>query len=273
MQAPSSIVQAIFSDDSDNEGESTSLNKVEDPGKKIEAATTTLNRLIAGDFLESLGKELGLEVPPEMPYSTNKAQIPASQRSVDMDTGDANTLPVHNNPPPTPISRALVNHEEPHDQEIAQVGRSGKNELIHGNSDRTGSIYMENSSSEKNFNKVNPEKIAQEDKKAARTTSGHHQNWNNSSSSEDERSRKRSGQHRHRSSGSDSGDSSIDHRDRHHSRSKGRKNESSREKSSSSRRHSKHHKQRRSRDSPAKSRHDSKREHGESKRDRRKRRD
>jgi len=34
-------VQAIFSDDSDNEGETTGLNKVEDPEKKIEAATTT----------------------------------------------------------------------------------------------------------------------------------------------------------------------------------------------------------------------------------------
>ncbi|KAG2667261.1 hypothetical protein I3760_15G105100 [Carya illinoinensis] len=272
VERPVDLYKAIFSDDSDDEGESISLNKVEDPGKKIEAATTTLNRLIAGDFLESLGKELGLEVPPEMPYPTNKAQIPASQKEgVDTDAGDANILPVQNKPSSTPISRTRVDREEPHDQEIAQDGRSGKTEFIHGNSDRTGSIYMETSSSGKKFDKVNPEKLAQENKKA-RTPSGRHQNWNDGSSSEDERSRsKLSGKHRHRSSGSDS-DSSIDHRDRHHSRSKGRKKESSREKSSSSRRHSKHHK-RRSRDSPSRSRHESRREHGEAKREKRKKRD
>ena len=31
--------------------------------KRAEAATAALNRLVAGDFLESLGKELGLKVP------------------------------------------------------------------------------------------------------------------------------------------------------------------------------------------------------------------
>lgn len=31
--------------------------------KRAEAANAALNRLVAGDFLESLGKELGLKVP------------------------------------------------------------------------------------------------------------------------------------------------------------------------------------------------------------------
>jgi G patch domain-containing protein 1 len=250
-------VQAIFSDDSDNEGETTSLNKVGDPEKKIEAATTTLNRLIAGDFLESLGKELGLEVPPDVPSSTSKPRDTASQT----ETANANILPVTNKPSSTPISG---NCDDP---EMAQDGRSKKNELIHGNSDRSVSIYMETGSSGKKFDEVYP---AQEDKKA-KTHSSRCQNRKKSSSSEDERSGKWSRRDRHRSSDSD-GDSSSDHRDRYRSRSKGKKKGSSREKSSSSRKHSKHHK-RRSRDSPARSRYESDREHGEAKREKRKKRD
>jgi G patch domain-containing protein 1 len=263
-------VQAIFSDDSDNEGETTGLNKVEDPEKKIEAATTTLNRLIAGDFLESLGKELGLAVPTDLPSSTSKARVPASQiETAYANAGDANILPVKNKPCSTPISGTCVNVDVPHDLEIAQDGRSKKNEPIHGNSDRSFSIRMETGSSGKKFDEVNPEKVVQEDKKA-KTHSSRHQNRKKSSSSEDERNRKWSRRDRHRSDSD--GDSSSDHRDRYRSRSKGRKKGSSREKSSSSKKHSKHDKQR-SRDSPARSRYESDREHGEAKREKRKKRD
>ena len=65
-------MQAIFSDDSDDEGDNAGINNVVDPEKKIEGVNTTLNRLVAGDFLESLGKELGLEVPPDRPSPVNK---------------------------------------------------------------------------------------------------------------------------------------------------------------------------------------------------------
>lgn len=41
------------------------MNQTPDPIKSSEGANKTLNRLVAGDFLESLGKELGLEVPPD----------------------------------------------------------------------------------------------------------------------------------------------------------------------------------------------------------------
>lgn len=265
-------MQAIFSDDSDNEGETTSLNKVEDPEKKIEAATTTLNRLIAGDFLESLGKELGLAVPTDLPSSTSKARVHASQiETANANAGDANILPVKNKPSSTPISGTCVNDGVPHDLEIAQDGRSNMtNELIHGNSDRSFTVHMETGSSGKKFDEVNPEKVVQEDKKA-KTHSSRHQNRNKGSLSEDERNRKWSRRDRHRRSDSDS-DSSSDHRDRYRSRSKGRKKGSSREKSSSSKKHSKHDK-RRSRDSPARSRYESDREHGEAKREKRKKRD
>lgn len=272
VERPVDLYKAIFSDDSDNEGETTSLNKVEDPEKKIEAATMTLNRLIAGDFLESLGKELGLEVPPDVPASTSKARAPASQiETANANSGDADILPVKNKPFSTPISGTCVNNEVPHDLERAQDGRSKKNELIHGNSDRSVSICMETGSSGKKFDEVNPEKVAQEDKKA-KTHSRRHQNWKKSSSSEDERSRKRSRRDGHRSSDSD-GDSSSDHRDRYHNKSKGRKKGSSREKSSSSRKHSKHRKRRSRPASPARSRYESDREHGEAKREKHKKRD
>lgn len=71
-------MQAIFSDDSDDEVENVVISDVADSEKKIEGANTTLNRLVAGDFLESLGKELGLEVPPDRPCPVNKANSSSS---------------------------------------------------------------------------------------------------------------------------------------------------------------------------------------------------
>lgn len=64
------LFQAIFSDDSDEEEDAllsqTAIQAASVPGslnKRAEAADAALNRLVAGDFLESLGKELGLKVP------------------------------------------------------------------------------------------------------------------------------------------------------------------------------------------------------------------
>lgn len=80
VERPVDLYKAIFSDDSDNDEEgSSNVNQPVDPTKKIEAANTTLSRLVAGDFLESLGKELGLEVPPEThvkPQPTQKSTLP-----------------------------------------------------------------------------------------------------------------------------------------------------------------------------------------------------
>ncbi|PKA63863.1 hypothetical protein AXF42_Ash004873 [Apostasia shenzhenica] len=63
LQRPVDLYKAIFSDDSDEEDDSK-IAAVE-PKKRSEGANKTLNRLVAGDFLESLGKELGLEVPED----------------------------------------------------------------------------------------------------------------------------------------------------------------------------------------------------------------
>lgn len=72
VERPVDLYKAIFSDDSDDEEDNHSVNQVDDAEKKNEVVHTTLNRLIAGDFLESLGKELGLEVPPDAHYPTDK---------------------------------------------------------------------------------------------------------------------------------------------------------------------------------------------------------
>ncbi|KAK9080365.1 hypothetical protein SSX86_000123 [Deinandra increscens subsp. villosa] len=68
VERPVDLYKAIFSDDSDDEEENSNINQQEEPVKKVEAANTTLSRLMADDLLESLGKELGLEVPPDQPY-------------------------------------------------------------------------------------------------------------------------------------------------------------------------------------------------------------
>ncbi|MBA0609101.1 hypothetical protein Godav_021221 [Gossypium davidsonii] len=267
VERPVDLYKAIFSDDSDEDVEDTNTKKVEDPEKKIEVATTTLNRLIAGDFLESLGKELGFEVPPDTPYSTNKANSSAQIETPNSDAVIAKVGTVEGHRTfcaPNVGTGTSLNPE----QETTQGGESPKKESIPGKSVRYSSKHTDGLS-ENISGKVNADKFPPEDKKV-RSPSSCQRNWSSSSSSEYERSRKHSRRHRYRSSDSYS-DSSSDDRDRYHSRSKGKRKRSSREKSSSSRKHSKHHKHR-SRDSPSRSHHGSEREHSESRKEKRKRR-
>lgn len=256
-------MQAIFSDDSDDEEDTSIPNEVVNPEKKVDAANTTLNRLIAGDFLESLGKELGLEVPPELP-STNKSRTSAPPK----ETANANlriynTYPVEDKPSST--------LDVPHSRVSAQDGTSEKREPVTGNlmgarsNSKHAETYLGNQ-----FDNINSEKGPLVDRKFKIPSRRHRSLSSSSSSAEDERSRKRR-QHRQRHSDSGS-DSSSDHRDRYHSRSKGRKKGSSREKSSSSRKHSKHHK-RRSRESPSRYDYSHEKERTETKRDKHKRKD
>ncbi|GKB37594.1 G patch domain-containing protein TGH [Tanacetum coccineum] len=70
VERPIDLYKAYISDDSgDEEESSTNTNQPNDPTTKIEVVNTALTRIVAGDFLESLGKELGLEVPPDQPYA------------------------------------------------------------------------------------------------------------------------------------------------------------------------------------------------------------
>lgn len=214
-------VQAIFSDDSDDEAETIDLKKVEDPEKKIEVAQTALNHLIAGDFLESLGKELGLEVPPEVvPNTTTKLKASAPKESVNVTAGNTNNLSVDNKSSSTQntVSGTPVDRPVPQQRGIAQGIESLKRPF---DGAATGKAEIDLSGN------IGRDKIR-----------------DSSSSSEDERSRKRSRRHRHRSSDSysDSSSSSSDYRDRYHSKSKDRKKRSSHKRrgSSSRRKHHKH---------------------------------
>ncbi|PIN18438.1 putative RNA binding protein, contains G-patch domain [Handroanthus impetiginosus] len=224
VERPVDLYKAIFSDDSDDEEENNVSNQVEDPQKKMEAANTTLNRLIAGDFLESLGKELGLAVPPEKPPSENNAAPRVAQKE------NLNAQKENNN------ADRLDG-----DSLMAEKNQTAKD--VVGSS--TNGETKENKKPDDPHN-------TQEGQHKSRT-------WNHSrssSSSEDERSRKHSRSRKQKkgrssSSDSDTSDDSDDYRDRHHSSSRRKDKGTSREKSSS-RRHSKHRKHRR-KDSPSRS--------------------
>lgn len=250
-------VQAIFSDDSDDEAETFNPKKVEDPEKNIEVANTALSHLIAGDFLESLGKELGLEVPPESPYTASKAKTTAQKETSNANIGNANILPVENK------SSSTGNAVGGRKKTTTQEGKSEKNEYAPGIPLNGGDRYKESDKYEEG--KAGQQRTNENEK--TKLTSSRQRNQSSSSSSEDERSRKRSRRHR-RSSDLDS-DSSNDYRDRNHSRSKRRSKRSSREESSSRRKHRKHG----DGDSSSRSHHDSEKERTAGKKEKKRWRD
>ncbi|GKU95063.1 hypothetical protein SLEP1_g8469 [Rubroshorea leprosula] len=274
VERPVDLYKAIFSDDSDDEVDSPNNNKVGDPEKKVEAATTALNRLIAGDFLESLGKELGLEVPPDVPLSTSKSMTPAQKATPN---AEALTAKFEDTSSSTlnALGASSINQGVPVSEDASSEHTLTEIELNLENSLRNGSQQTKDVLSKDRDSKVDLEKMAQEDRKD-KTSSRHRRNWSNSPSSEDERSRKRSRRHRNRSSDSysdSSPDSFSDHQGHNHSRSRRKKKSSSREKSGGSRKHSKSHKYR-SKDSPSRSSHyDTGKERSQAKKERRKWRD
>ncbi|KAK7292125.1 hypothetical protein RIF29_07838 [Crotalaria pallida] len=243
IERPVDLYKAIFSDDSDDEGEELNLKKTDNQEKKAEVANTALSRLIAGDFLESLGKELGLEVPPDMPYPTQKSKNAVLHKEIINENARTDILDGENN------SEMSPNHGMQNDQESGP----SKVDTTHGNMLVSGGVKTKGTSiSDSKLSKFNRENGENDMKIKSPVT--RRRDYSSSSSSEEERKRKRSRHHRHgrRDAGSDS--SSDDERDEHRSRSKGRRKGSSREKSSGSRKHSKHHKHRRH-ESPSRSIH------------------
>ncbi|KAK3040886.1 hypothetical protein RJ639_027881 [Escallonia herrerae] len=266
VERPVDLYKAIFSDDSDEEEENSYLNQVEDPQKKVEVVNTTLSRLIAGDFLESLGKELGLEVPPDVSGLENKAGISSIYKeNANANKGDSSSL--------SAVSGSYADQGVPqgktYNREASQVIVSDKHEGLDVNTYRSGNKTADPDSSLEKSGKVKLEKVVQEDKNA-KTPMGK-RGWSSGSSDDDRSRRKSSSRHRRRSSNSDGErtDSSDDYRDRYHSRSKGTKKLSSRD-HSSSRKHSKHRKHRSGDTSSRSSRHGSEKDHREAKRDKRK---
>ncbi|KAG5618376.1 hypothetical protein H5410_018200 [Solanum commersonii] len=255
IERPVDLYKAIFSDDSDDEAETSNQDVTEDSQTKVEAVNTTLNRLIAGDFLESLGKELGLEVPTDMPLPDNKTSNPAKKDNVPLDV------------------RAKSINQDP----ILAVGNNNQNISQQGIFSREGTVDMNSrknggrgTETESYRNGIDKNKFEAEGRIHAKAKGDQYRN-KNSSSSEDETDSKR--KRPHRSSSLDaSSDSSEGYKDR---RSRSRKKKSSQEKSSSSKRHSKHHKHRRrdSRSPSRHSRHGSEKDHREAKREKRKYKD
>ncbi|XP_014509385.1 G patch domain-containing protein TGH isoform X1 [Vigna radiata var. radiata] len=270
IERPVDLYKAIFSDDSDDEGGDSGIGRVDNQEKKAEVANTALSRLIAGDFLESLGKELGIEVPPDMPYPKQKSKNIATRKElVNEEDTRIETLDSKNN------DEISLNHDLLYDQQIAQEGGLSKSFTIHGNNRENSNVktkgvsnmnykpdrselnindvrkiksplvpnhdYSSSSEEEKSRKRSSREKY--EEYRKLKTPVTHRRNYSSSSSLEEEKSRKRSRHHGHkrRDAGSDSF-SDDERRDRHSSRSKEKKG-SSREKSRSEK-HSKHRKHR-----------------------------
>lgn len=72
VEKPVDLYKAIFSDDSDEE--KAESHEPTAGNRSAEAAQAALNRLEAGDFLASIGKELGLKVPPADFNQARRAQ-------------------------------------------------------------------------------------------------------------------------------------------------------------------------------------------------------
>ncbi|XP_020226167.1 G patch domain-containing protein TGH [Cajanus cajan] len=273
IERPVDLYKAIFSDDSDDEGEDPSIKRVVNQEKKAEVANTALSRLIAGDFLESLGKELGIEVPPDVPYPMQKSRNVASQKEIVNEDAKTDILKSENN------GVMSLNHDLPYDQHIAHEGGPSKGDTIHGNMQTKGTGIMGNkpgkfngdniedegkiksplirsqdydSSSEEERSRKGTNREKSEEYKKVKTSGTRRRDYSSSSSLEEERSRKRSRHHRRKRHDAGSDSSSDDDRDRYSSRSKGRRTGSSREKSRGSEKHSKHHKHRKH-ESPSRS--------------------
>lgn len=76
VKKPVDLYKAIFSDESDNDEEENTEKQLDSHEKSAQGANATLNRLIAGDFLESLGKELGLKVPRDLDLTEKGKDVP-----------------------------------------------------------------------------------------------------------------------------------------------------------------------------------------------------
>lgn len=223
VERPVDLYKAIFSDDSDNEEDISTLNQ-EDPQKKTEAASAALSRIVAGDFLESLGKELGLEVPPDLPPGTNKAGTSVPHEDVEQNSIVAD---IKSKDLPAPLDGSAV--EEALESKRVKVVDDDKYRV------QTKSPLSEKDVMTPNLQTVNSniklDKADRGDRKKKHEF--------RSSSSDDERSRKRSRKHHRRHSSSSDDDSSDDSRGRYKSRSRDDKRRSSRKKHRR-RKHSRH---------------------------------
>ncbi|KAF2536423.1 hypothetical protein F2Q68_00018921 [Brassica cretica] len=208
VERPVDLYKAIFSEDSeDDEEQPMNGKKEEGQEKKNEAAAaTTLNRLIAGDFLESLGKELGFEVPSDVTYPEGTKPVEEDHKSKRKSDAASERRPETKEKPEEKTSSLKLGFEEETDAKRREKS---------------------------------PRKWSGEEKSTKKREESPRNDLSSSDSSGDERRRKRSKKDRNRNNDTGSDSSSDYHgRDKRSSRSRRKRRESSREKRSS---HKKHH--------------------------------
>ncbi|RID43791.1 hypothetical protein BRARA_I00631 [Brassica rapa] len=191
----------------DEEQQPMNGKRQEGQEKKNEAAAaTTLNRLIAGDFLESLGKELGFEVPSDVTYPEGTKPMEEDNKSKRKSDAASERRPATKEKPEEKTSGLKLRSEEETDTKKREKS---------------------------------PRNWSGEEKSTKKREESPRNDLSSSDSSGDERRRKRSKKDRHRNNDTESDSSSDYHsRDKRSSRSRRKRRESSREKRSS---HKKHH--------------------------------
>ncbi|WVZ62848.1 hypothetical protein U9M48_012543 [Paspalum notatum var. saurae] len=195
MPKPVDLYKAIFSDDSDDDTDEILNNQPVDPVKTSEGANMALNRLVAEDFLESLGKELGLEVPPERPNILSRSETLS---------GAGASVSSQNERIATDVMKVKENQSS---ISMVKVGNANEDALL-ASTEKLGLKYEK-----------------QENRTENRSPPMHKQSRNDSSrydsSSERHKSRKRRS-HDHIWNGTPESDSSSEHhrssRRKHHSR-------------------------------------------------------
>ncbi|EOA19907.1 hypothetical protein CARUB_v10000157mg [Capsella rubella] len=207
VERPVDLYKAIFSDDSEDDEDQPMNGKIQEgQEKKNEAAATTLNRLIAGDFLESLGKELGFEVPSDVPHQEGIKPMEEERKSRSKPEASSDKTP----------------------------GRSGLKEKAE---EKTSSLAL-GSEEEKSRKK--------REKSPKKRSGGNDLSSSESSGDERSKKRSsKKDRYRNNNSESDSS-SDYHNRDKQGSRSRRKRRESSREKKSSHKKHSKHHRSKKS---------------------------
>ncbi|XP_010454588.1 PREDICTED: G patch domain-containing protein TGH-like [Camelina sativa] len=207
VERPVDLYKAIFSDDSEDDEDHVMNGKIQEgQEKKNEAAASTLNRLIAGDFLESLGKELGFEVPSDVPYQEGTKPMEEESKSRSKPEGSSDKRP----------------------------DRAGFKQKVE---EKTSSLTL--GSEEEKSRK-------QKEKSPRKRSGGNDLSSSESSGDERSKKRSsKKDRYRNNDSESDSS-SDYHSRDKQGSRSRRKRRESSREKRSSHKKHSKHHRSKKS---------------------------
>ncbi|KAK9105507.1 hypothetical protein Scep_022351 [Stephania cephalantha] len=211
VERPVDLYKAIFSDDSDEEEPDAVANHERDLKTRSEGtASTALNRLIAGDFLESLGKELGLTLPPEPPMDIVTG-VTASQKETANTSARESRIPSGN----ANASSGKVVNERLADQH-ADHDYLNHSESVQEASHRTvsplgidGNVRVENYPVEAKTQKVS----SNADKNKTRSR----QKQSSSESSDEERRGKHSKRHRKRNSSEDERNSSRSRKNRYKS--------------------------------------------------------